>query len=64
MKQYERFTIDEKIEMYLKTESHLLVWSKSEQTIDNSKTERQLSEVKNLLKVALADIAKLKESKS
>ena len=64
MKQYERFTIDEKIEMYLKTESHLLVWSKSEQTIDNSKTERQLSEVKNLLKIALEDIAKLKESNS
>lgn len=64
MKQYERFTLEEKIEMYLKTEAYLLVWSKSEQNIDNASNNRKLAEMTKLLKIALEDIAELKKSKS
>jgi len=42
LKQYERFTIGEKIEKYIETEKHFLIYSKSEQ---DSKTNRELSEL-------------------
>ena len=42
LKQYERFTIGEKIEKYIETEKYLLIYSKSEQ---DSKTNRELSEL-------------------
>jgi len=42
LKQYERFTIGEKIEKYIETEKHLLIYSKSEH---DSKTKRELSEL-------------------
>ena len=64
MKQYERFTLEEKIEVYLKTEHLLLVWSKSEQEVDNSKVERELAEMKKLLKIAFEEIQELRKSKS
>ena len=64
MKQYERFTLEEKVEVYLKTEHLLLVWSKSEQEVDNSKVERELAEMKKLLGIALKDIEELRKSKS
>jgi len=32
MKQYDRFTIGEKIEKYIETEKHLLIYSKSDES--------------------------------
>ena len=32
MKQYDRFTIEEKIEKYIETEKHLLIYSKSDES--------------------------------
>ena len=43
MKQYERFTIGEKIEKYIETEKHLLINSNSDQ---EQKNKRELSELK------------------
>ena len=43
LKQYERFTIGEKIEKYIETEKHFLIYSKSEQ---DSKTNREFAELK------------------
>jgi len=43
MKQYERFTIGEKIEKYIETEKHLLINSNSD---EEQKNKRELSELK------------------
>jgi len=51
MKQYERFTIGEKIEKYIETEKYLLIYEKPNQ---DSKTQKELTEMK-------AKIARLEE---
>ena len=51
MKQYERFTIGEKIEKYIETEKYLLIYEKPNQA---SKTQKELIEMK-------AKIARLEE---
>jgi len=43
MKQYERFTIGEKIEKYIETEKYLLIYEKPDQA---SKNQKELSELK------------------
>ena len=42
MKQYERFTLDEKLEKYIETEPHLLIYSNTE---DEQKTKKKLLEL-------------------
>ena len=51
MKQYERFTIGEKIEKYIETEKYLLIYEKPN---ENSKLKKELAEMK-------AKIARLEE---
>jgi len=51
MKQYERFTIGEKIEKYIETEKYLLIYEKPDQA---SETQKELTEMK-------AKIARLEE---
>ena len=51
MKQYERFTIGEKIEKYIETEKYLLIYEKPDQA---SKNQKELTEMK-------AKIARLEE---
>jgi len=51
MKQYERFTIGEKIEKYIETEKYLLIYKEANQ---DSKNQKELTEMK-------AKIARLEE---
>ena len=44
MKQYERFTIGEKIEKYIETEKYLLIYEKPNQA---SKDQKELREMKS-----------------
>ena len=56
MKQYERFTIGEKIEKYIETEKHLLIYQESDK---NQKSSKELSEIK----AKLARVEKLLKDK-
>ena len=42
LKQYERFTLADKLEMYIQTEPHLLIYSNTE---DEQKTKKKLLEL-------------------
>ena len=55
MKQYERFTIGEKIEKYIETEKHLLIYSKSDQEQKNKKEFLELKAKVSRLEELLID---------